>query len=277
MQIAAPFFTNTRGLAPIVGTILMIGLVIVLGAVIGSQALSVETPDDHYERFKEIAYQNVEELPEDVIGWWNFDNNLNDISDYKNNGEKSGNIQYVDGVSGQAIRLDGNSYVKIPSTESLNVSDEITIISWVRWDITPVSGDNWANIVFKSENNGATHDGAYRLQHSQTNSQFEFAIETYIEGYDWLFGSSWVVAPSKNTWYHVACTYDGSEKVMYINGNKVGSENTNGKIKASDEKPLYIGSAGNSRYFTGTIDEVQIYERALSASEVSEIYESYLK
>lgn len=270
------FQKDTEGLAPIVSTILMVGLVIVLAAVIGSQALSVDTPDDHYQRFKDITEQTAEDLPEGLVGWWTFDDTLNDVSEFQNNGQYIGNIQYVNGVSGQAVQLDGNSYVQIPSTESLNISDEITIISWVRWDTTPINGDSWANVLFKSENDGGAHDGAYRLQHSQTNSKFEFAIETYTDGYNWLHGSSWIVAPSKNTWYHVACTYDGSETVMYIDGNKVSSENRNGKIKASDEKSLYIGSTGTSRYFTGSIDEVQIYESALSESEINNLYNSYL-
>jgi hypothetical protein len=72
-----------------------------------------------------------------------------------------------------------------------------------------------------------------------------------------------------DTWSHVAATYDGATHRLYVNGAPVASVSRTGKIGTSP-KPLRIG--GNSvfgEWFSGTIDEVRVYNRALTAAEVS--------
>ena len=71
-----------------------------------------------------------------------------------------------------------------------------------------------------------------------------------------------------NTWAHLAATYDGATMRFYVNGVQVASRAQTGAI-ATSTNPLQIG--GDSifgQYFAGRIDEVRIYNRALSASEV---------
>src|SRR4029453_16821751 len=72
-----------------------------------------------------------------------------------------------------------------------------------------------------------------------------------------------------NTWSHVAATYNGSMHRLYVNGAQVAAVSRSGKIGAS-AKPLRIG--GNAilgEWFSGTIDEVRVYNRALTAEEIT--------
>ena len=71
-----------------------------------------------------------------------------------------------------------------------------------------------------------------------------------------------------NAWTHVALTYDGATLRLFVNGTQVASRATTGTIEATDS-PLWIG--GNSpygEYFTGLIDEVRVYNRALAQTEI---------
>jgi phosphatidylserine/phosphatidylglycerophosphate/cardiolipin synthase-like enzyme len=76
-------------------------------------------------------------------------------------------------------------------------------------------------------------------------------------------------------WHYVVVTYDGSVLRLYVDGQQVASLNTNNAIPDYNwDKPLVIGknSLDDSRYFIGDIDEVRVYNRALSAQEVSDAY-----
>jgi hypothetical protein len=71
-----------------------------------------------------------------------------------------------------------------------------------------------------------------------------------------------------NTWTHLAGTYDGTTMLFYVNGIQVNSVAQTGAI-ATSTSPLFIGGDSISgQYWTGLIDEVRVYNRALSASAI---------
>ena len=70
-----------------------------------------------------------------------------------------------------------------------------------------------------------------------------------------------------NTWTHLAATYDGATLRLFVNGSQVGSRAISGAIRASTN-PLRIGGNDWEEYFSGRIDEVRIYNRALSQAEI---------
>ncbi len=272
MFFANSIFKDSKGLAPIVGTILMVGLVIILAAVIGSQALSIDTPDDHYERFKEITEQNINNanLPDGLVARWSFDGNYKDVTGNGNDGSAVGSVSFTNGVSGQAIQLDGDGYVEVPSSESLNITNEITLVAYVKWTIDPKNGAKNANIICKGKKNAGFDAEPYRLQHGfYDNNNFEFALNTN-NGRTFIPNPSLSPKVTENTWYYLAGTYNGSEMVLYVNGNIESKKSHTGLIDKHDS-PLWIGSAGDIRKFNGIIDEVQIYNRALSEAEIKSI------
>jgi hypothetical protein len=71
-----------------------------------------------------------------------------------------------------------------------------------------------------------------------------------------------------NTWTHLAITYDGSSQRLYINGVEVANRAQSGTIATSAEVLRIGGNSVWGEYFQGRIDEVRIYNRALSASQI---------
>ena len=72
-----------------------------------------------------------------------------------------------------------------------------------------------------------------------------------------------------NTWYHATATYDGTRMRLYVNGVEVGSMSKSGAVAMNANVPLNLGrNPGGSRYMNGALDDVRIYNRALTPTEI---------
>jgi len=175
----------------------------------------------------------------------------------------NGNDAALSGASwnGGQVNFDGMSdHAWAAYSQSLNITtDSITVMAWVKWDIDPATGNQWATIVSMNS------DNQYRLQHNKGNSAFEFAIRT-TSGNKWVCSST---APEKGQWYHLAGTYDGSILNVYVNGLLENSNSHSGTIVGSN-KSLFIGNRQtNDRGFSGSIMDVRIYDTVLSDSDIA--------
>ena len=117
-------------------------------------------------------------------------------------------------------------------------------------------------------NGGSNHE--YLLNIFGTNRS---GREGYVEFGSNYLSDSWTVAESvvdNEIWYFICGTYDGSKKKIYINNSLSIEELATGNLNPT----LYstIGSQGGSRFTKGLIDDVRIYDRALSAEEVQALY-----
>lgn len=218
-----------------------------------------------------------------LVAYLPFNNNVLDYSGYKNNGVLSGALPAKDNLDSakSAYSFDGNDdYVKIPNSPSLNPTDEITVSAWYK--TTPFVGSGNDGLVNKAY---SSHVDPYYQYHlgvcgnGYWNGQSGFGFNVTLD--DKLYGAS----TGSNfyqlyTWYHVVGTYDGSNVKIYVNGNLVDSKPASGKMKdfGSD---IYIGRQGNrSDYYSttyhlpGSIDDVRIYNKALSAEEILNLYQS---
>ena len=161
------------------------------------------------------------------------------------------------GRFGNALSFNGSSsMVTVPDSDSLDLTTGMTLEAWVR----PNAGGSFRTVVVK-ERPGDLVYGLYSS--SDTNrpqSQVTVAGQARL-----LDGGSTLPAA---TWTHVAASYDGTTQRLYVNGAQVSSSTIAGSIEISGS-PLRIG--GNSiwaEWFTGLIDEVRVYRRALSAAEI---------
>ncbi|MEV6983251.1 LamG-like jellyroll fold domain-containing protein [Sphaerisporangium sp. NPDC051017] len=161
------------------------------------------------------------------------------------------------GKFGKALQFNGtSSWVTVPDSPSLRLSQGMTLMAWVK----PSSQDSWRQVLMKEFSGGLSY-ALYASNGAQPNG---WAVNTSgTEGE--------VNAPQdlpSNTWSHLALSYDGTKLQFYVNGNKVDESAFSGNLRA-DGGPLRIG--GNSvwgEYFAGVIDEVRVYDRALSESEI---------
>jgi len=128
----------------------------------------------------------------------------------------------------------------------------MTLEAWVY--PTTVSSA-WRDVIYKGNDN-------YYLEGTSPSSSRPAMGGTYGTP---LYGTAALTA---NTWTHLAATYDGATMRLYVNGVQVASRAQTGAI-ATSTNPLQIG--GDSiygQYFAGRIDEVRIYNRALSAAQI---------
>jgi MSHA biogenesis protein MshQ len=162
-----------------------------------------------------------------------------------------------------------NDYLDMGSPTALTFTNQLTVMGWVRWNINPAAGNNWANIV-TNNSNAASDVGQFWLQHSTGNGFYEFAVQT-SGGRSYVIGN---VAPIQGQWQHVAGVYNGSTLSIYVNGQLAGSITKTGNIVArTNAMRLNVGrwafSGNNFRAFNGSIDEVRIYNAALTPAEIA--------
>ena len=143
--------------------------------------------------------------------------------------------------------------VTVNDAPSLRLSSAMTLEAWVN----PSSvTSRWRDVIYKGDDN-------YYLEGTSDESGYPGGGGTFSPTP--IFGTRALTA---NTWSHLALTYDGAMMRLYVNGVQVSSRARTGTIQAS-ANPLQIG--GDSiygQYFQGMIDEVRVYNRALTATEI---------
>lgn len=161
------------------------------------------------------------------------------------------------GINNQAITLSGNfnSGGTVAHSTALDFTNQITLTAWIK----PVNFTGVQRIIDKI-NGSAT--GNFLLDMNGGILRFYVASGSLQQ------------APgvSANTWFHVAATYDGTTTCLYVNGVlKTSSTTVSGNL-VTNTSPLKIGlNQAGSNPFNGDIDDVKIYGRALSASEVADL------
>lgn len=181
-----------------------------------------------------------------------------DSSGAGNNGTLSGATWTTAGRYGGALTFNGTSnQVTVNDANSLDLTTGMTLEAWVLPTVAP---SGWRSIVTKE---GAT--AVLYYLHASSSSSNRPATGVFVAGnYRDVYGGTRL---SANTWVHLAATYDGINQRLYVNGAQVASRAQTGAILTSTN-PLRIGSNSFGEYFQGRIDEVRVYNRALSAIEI---------
>ncbi|WP_181871399.1 LamG-like jellyroll fold domain-containing protein [Sphaerisporangium album] len=161
------------------------------------------------------------------------------------------------GKFGKALSFNGtSSWVTIPDSPSLRLTDGMTLMAWVN----PTILDNWRQAILKEFSGGLSY-GLYASNGSQPNG---WAVNT--DGTEGYVNSTEDIP--LDTWSHLALTYDGSKLAFYLNGTKTAESDFQGTLRG-DDGPLRIGGNGVwGEHFAGLIDEVRVYDRALSEAEI---------
>jgi hypothetical protein len=195
-----------------------------------------------------------------LVGWWEFDEGsgttAGDSSGYGNTGTVNG-AAWVDGRIGKALSFDGTDDGVVASVGSGSLAmggNQLTVAAW----IYPTSTSAWDRIVVRA--------GSYYFSRYNVDTRVGlYLMGSTPEGWTYFVG-----API-NAWTHVASVYDGSKVTCYINGEESGSASRTGNlINTGDD--LVIGGY-DAEQFNGMIDDVRIYDRALTAGEIAEIPE----
>ena len=180
---------------------------------------------------------------------------ITDSAGGANPGSISGATWTTAGKYGSALSFDGvNDWVTVSDSASLDVT-RVTLEAWVR---PTALGSMWRTVLHKEQPGGMV----YALY---ANQGFGLPLgQVNIGGARNALGANLPL----NTWSHLAVTYDGAVLRLFVNGTAAGTVTVSGSIPASTG-PLRIGgNAVRSEWFAGQIDEVRVYNRALTQSEI---------
>jgi outer membrane protein assembly factor BamB len=181
---------------------------------------------------------------------------VTDASGNGHNGTTSNTTWAAAGKYGKALQFNGTTaLVTVPNAASLQLSSGLTLEAWV--DPSAVSS-TWRDVIYKGNDN-------YYLEATSTNASKPDAGLIAGGSYADAVGTAKLAA---NSWSYLTETYDGSTLRLYVNGTLVTSTAHTGAI-ATSTNPLQIG--GDSIYgqnFGGLIDEVRVYNVALTAAQI---------
>ena len=183
---------------------------------------------------------------------------VQDASGQGNHGTLSNVSWTTNGQFGNALSFNGsNSWVTVADKNSLDLTNGMTLEAWV-YPTTKMSG--WRNVLLKERTGGLAY-GLYA--NSDTNTP---VASINISGNDENLPG--VSALTANAWTHLAATYDGATERLYVNGVQVAKQAQTGNMTGSSGALRIGGNSIWGEYFQGRIDEVRIYNRALSATEI---------
>ena len=205
-----------------------------------------------------------------LLGRWKFDDAQGDVvvdsSGLGNDGEVW-DADWVRGTFGTALGFGGEgAHVRVPEVAGLDGSDELTVEAWVLWEGTGrypniLTGGRWSPggfMFFVQDGNCSFRMG--RPGHSATGDRQE-----------WREVGVPVLTPfEQGKWYHLAAVFKRPEIKTYVNGKQVGSGKWDYPVGYQGD--LVIGKWGGATSHKGLIDEVSLYNRALSGEEVAESF-----
>jgi hypothetical protein len=218
------------------------------------------------------------DLTSSLVAYYPFNGNANDESGNGNNGTVYGATLTSDrfGNPDSAYSFDGlDDYIEVPNADSLNPA-AVTISAW--FNIYSYGSPGWCNfptLIFKQSPKDVD------------NTYYAIALMNDYPG--WTVGclssSTWSVSGPNayvaslqplplGEWHHVVATINSTEVREYIDGQLQGVSSTGFPLDPGS-RPLYIGYTGMfcGAYWNGLIDEVRIYNRALTEAEIQALYD----
>ncbi|UCG48833.1 MAG: LamG domain-containing protein, partial [Phycisphaerales bacterium] len=204
-----------------------------------------------------------------LVGWWKCDdgsgNTAADSSGLGNNGNLVNNPQWVAGYDGGGLRFNGSSsYVDCGNPAAFDITGQVTLALWVKTEDAANGQHN--PYVGKG-------DTSYAIKHHTSNS-----IEFFIYDDTWYTARASLDSSFNGVWHHVAGTYDGANLKVYVDGALQATTAYVGSIASST---YAVNIARNSqvtgRFYAGAVDDVRIYDRALTDAEVAALIPPKLK
>jgi hypothetical protein len=221
-----------------------------------------------------------------LVGFWTFDDSTGvDSSVYANNGTLSANPTFINGMKASAMYFDGvDDRVRIWDSNSLDTDSSMTISLWIMPDSANPGG---AKVMSKWYSSPTRGDWLLSLSSRDscdgTCVSYYFGFANYeVYGYP----NGWFSIGPNNLdyylklgeWNFIAVTFDTGFVNLYYNGNLIRTDTSDVKYTSLSEyntDDIYIGGLWNGYpgyWFNGGLDEIRIYNRPLSTSEVNDLY-----
>lgn len=194
-----------------------------------------------------------------------FDEGVGIVTDFRSGltGVLEGDADWGLGQQGSALVVSGAGYVEVDDAGTgspLDITGALSIALWIRPD------DLGGTQILVSK------DDAYELEIGKLSTDtWNLRLDNVIAG---VAGS----AITEGVWQHLAATWDGTTVTFYVNGQADGSAGFSGPIPANDNnlgvgaRPTSAINGGPAFFFAGAVDDVRIFDRALTAQEVADLF-----
>ena len=218
------------------------------------------------------------DINSNLVGYWKFDEGSGtsaaDSSGAGNTGTTQNAPTWGAGKINNALTLNGTTQrVNVPDAASLRLAGSWTVSSWVNAAALPASGQR-ATFVDRDDSSG---NGNYLIGIDNTASctglgwRVKFDTSGGVSNF-----VCYVATINTGTWYHLTGVWDSTAKnlMIYLNGALVATQNIPSNVPTSNSGvSLALGTnVPLAQYFNGTIDDVRVYNRALSPSDVLTLY-----
>jgi hypothetical protein len=189
-----------------------------------------------------------------LVSHWKFDGNAND-SVGTNHGILVNGPVFATGKFGQALIFDGvDDYVFVLDSTSLSITGDISISFWFK------TTDSVGRFLDKRSGGNNSYEAIL------TQNNVHFSIDT---GKDTSAASP--LSYNDDTWHHFAGTWDGSQIILYIDGNQVSSTAQSGTMSDTLDNLIIGNSTSLNAPFAGLLDDIRIYNKALTPLEIQSL------
>ncbi len=202
-----------------------------------------------------------------LLAHWTFNGDVKDSSGYENHGSKNGDPTYTAGKIGQAIRFDGDGdRIEVPATVAGNTelypSEALSVSAWVR---TTMSAGIFSSVIrheFHFTPLQTHTTGAWAVVFTDQNGSRTLRSTSF----DWSLIND-------GSWHHYAVMYDNGIHEIWIDGARTASSDYGSfPLWTRQDQPWVFGgrerAEGGGEYYTGELDDVRIYNYALSEEEI---------
>lgn len=215
--------------------------------------------------------------PSGLVGWWRGEGNTLDAAQ-SNHGVAVGGVTNAPGKVGLGFGFDGTGYIVVPHHPSLNCSNALTIELWYN---SAQNNDVYYGIIDKRVGEIGANYGINVAAGAGLGVYYDdLTVQDGDDAASSFEASRYTPAPAPGIFHHLAATYQQVSNNLvqletYVDGQKVRTRNLAGNLANTiNTAPVTIGATaqGAGEYFRGVIDEIGIYNRVLSASEIQSIY-----
>jgi len=208
---------------------------------------------------------------DDITSYWKLDESSGIVIDQLglNNGTNNGATTGVTGKINTAYNfiIADSDYINISNSTSINqyiINNEFSVSTWVNFNLRGTDATN-NMVVFGRQNN-------IYINTDKAADGFGYLEVSFYMDDDSRQIAKTTINPEIDTWYHIVATYDGSNIYIYVDGVQEGTLAFSGTLRDSEEKIVFGQYGAGGDYMDGIIDEVGLWPRALTPTEVTELY-----
>ncbi len=217
-----------------------------------------------------------------LVGWWPFNGNANDESGNGNNGTVNGATLTTDrfGVANKAYSFNGTTnFISVPHSASLNLSVPSSFSMWIKIPSYPVDGNEHYFLSKFSQGPGVSMKGIHMAVSDYNNSDIIFCRYRDDVSSNWGgTGFSNSLLPQVGNWFNIVFVCDATSDRMYLNGTLINTSIPSAVLGSNTASLLFgkgqVWSPSTDMPFQGMMDDIAIYNRALTQQEITNLYTS---